>query len=215
MLAAVVRHLVSDQVGFPVEGLGTLVALVFPLLGVGQGVRLQTAADAQTTRHLGHMSVCQVNLLRRVSLSAFTHLWTSGNTWSHSLHSWRPWDMWRGRRSWGSWALRSPSPPGHKIKTEKCCCELHKVTQLAGFLDSDLSYFLIYLHAFLASVKKGCAPLGRTWVEEGGRQHPTRLLLVVQQLAAGLKVLVAVFTAVLSLLCRDKHRRKNPFKRGV
>lgn len=70
MLAAVVRHLVSDQVGFPVEGLGTLVALVFPLLGVGQGVRLQTAAHAQTTRHLGHMSVSQANLLRRPSLTS-------------------------------------------------------------------------------------------------------------------------------------------------
>lgn len=41
----------------------------------------------------------------------------------------------------------------------------------------------------------------QTWVKEGGRGHPTRLLLVVQQLVAGLKVLVTVFTAVLSLLC--------------
>lgn len=57
MLAAVVRHLVSDQVGFPVESLGTLVALVFPLLGVGQDVRLQAAADTQTTRRLGQVSV--------------------------------------------------------------------------------------------------------------------------------------------------------------
>lgn len=41
----------------------------------------------------------------------------------------------------------------------------------------------------------------QTWVEEGGRGHPTWLLLVVQQLVTGLKVLVTVFTAVLSLLC--------------
>lgn len=42
----------------------------------------------------------------------------------------------------------------------------------------------------------------QTWVKEGGRGHPTRLLLVVQQLVAGLKVLITVFAAVLSLLCR-------------
>lgn len=41
----------------------------------------------------------------------------------------------------------------------------------------------------------------QTWVKEGGGGHPTRLLLVVQQLVAGLKVLVTVLTAVLSLLC--------------
>ena len=41
----------------------------------------------------------------------------------------------------------------------------------------------------------------QTWVKEGGGGHPTRLLLVVQQLVAGLKVLVTVLTAVLPLLC--------------
>lgn len=46
----------------------------------------------------------------------------------------------------------------------------------------------------------------QTWVKERGRGHPTRLLLVVQQLVAGLKVLITVFTAVLSLLCRVGRR---------
>lgn len=40
-LPAVVRHLVADQVGFPVEGLGALVAFVLPLLGVDHHVLLQ------------------------------------------------------------------------------------------------------------------------------------------------------------------------------
>lgn len=38
----------SDKVGFPVEGLGTLVTLVFPLLRVGQSVGLQTAGRTDT-----------------------------------------------------------------------------------------------------------------------------------------------------------------------
>lgn len=41
----------------------------------------------------------------------------------------------------------------------------------------------------------------QTWVKEGGGGHPTRLLLVVQQLVAGLEVLVTVLTAVLPFLC--------------
>lgn len=41
----------------------------------------------------------------------------------------------------------------------------------------------------------------QTWVQEGGGGHSTRLLLVVQQLVSGLKVLVTILTAVLPLLC--------------
>lgn len=41
VLAAVMRHLVPYQVGLPVESFGALVALVLPLLAVGQHVLLQ------------------------------------------------------------------------------------------------------------------------------------------------------------------------------
>lgn len=51
----VVRHLVTNQVGFPVESLGTLVTLVLPLLGVDHHVLLQagkeTQADLWTTKN--------------------------------------------------------------------------------------------------------------------------------------------------------------------
>lgn len=40
-LATVVRHLVADEVGLPVEGLGTLVAFVLTLLRVDNHVLLQ------------------------------------------------------------------------------------------------------------------------------------------------------------------------------
>lgn len=40
-----------------------------------------------------------------------------------------------------------------------------------------------------------------TWVKEGGGGHPARLLLVVQQLVTGLKVLVTVLAVVLPLFC--------------
>jgi len=43
VLPAVVRHLVADQVGLPVEGLGALVTAVLPLLRVGRAVGLQAA----------------------------------------------------------------------------------------------------------------------------------------------------------------------------
>lgn len=44
VLATVMRHLMSDQVWFPVESLGTLITLVFPLLRVRLTVVLQTGA---------------------------------------------------------------------------------------------------------------------------------------------------------------------------
>lgn len=66
MLATVVRHLMSDQVRFPVEGLGTLVTLIFSLLTVGQAVGLQAAEkkkEKKTMRLegfvLNHVFVCQ------------------------------------------------------------------------------------------------------------------------------------------------------------
>lgn len=66
VLATIVRHLMSDQVRFPVEGLGTLVTLIFSLLTVGQAVGLQAAEkrkEKKTMRMEGfvwyHMSVCQ------------------------------------------------------------------------------------------------------------------------------------------------------------
>lgn len=40
-LATVVRHLVADEVGFPVEGLGTLVTFVLALFCVDDHVLLQ------------------------------------------------------------------------------------------------------------------------------------------------------------------------------
>lgn len=40
-LATVVRHLVADEVGLPVEGLGTLVTFVLTLLRVDNHVLLQ------------------------------------------------------------------------------------------------------------------------------------------------------------------------------
>lgn len=43
----VVRHLVTNQVGFPVESLGTLVTLVLPLLGVDHHVLLQAGKERQ------------------------------------------------------------------------------------------------------------------------------------------------------------------------
>ena len=51
-LAAVMRHLVADQVGLPVEGLGALVTLVLSLLCVNYHVLAQTAG-AQGTRTAG------------------------------------------------------------------------------------------------------------------------------------------------------------------
>lgn len=42
-LATVVRHLVAYEIGLPVEGLGTLVALVLTLLCVDNHVLLQAA----------------------------------------------------------------------------------------------------------------------------------------------------------------------------
>lgn len=71
MLATVVRHLMSDQVRFPVEGLGTLVTLIFSLLTVGQAVGLQAAEkkkEKKTMRLegfvLNHMFVCLSALAR-------------------------------------------------------------------------------------------------------------------------------------------------------
>lgn len=46
-LATVVGHLVADEVGLPVEGLGTLVTLVFPLLRVDDHVLFQAAQRGQ------------------------------------------------------------------------------------------------------------------------------------------------------------------------
>lgn len=46
-LAAVVGHLVADEVGLPVEGLGTLVTLVLPLLCVDDHVLLQAVQRGQ------------------------------------------------------------------------------------------------------------------------------------------------------------------------
>lgn len=46
-----------------------------------------------------------------------------------------------------------------------------------------------------------------SWVQEGGGGHPTWLLLVVQQLVAGLKVLVTILTAVLPLLVNIRSHR--------
>lgn len=57
----------------------------------------------------------------------FTYLWASGKTWSHSLHSWSPCDIRRGRRSWGSWAFRSLSPPRH---TRQCKMKLYRQQQI-------------------------------------------------------------------------------------
>lgn len=52
------------------------------------------------------------------SSSDSAHLCRSGKTWSHSLHSCRPWDRWRARRSCGSWAFSSLlSPGGHNKKS--------------------------------------------------------------------------------------------------
>lgn len=55
---AVVRHLVPNQVGFPVESLGTLVALVLALLGVDHHVLLQAGGQrhrlSHPDRHRGH-----------------------------------------------------------------------------------------------------------------------------------------------------------------
>lgn len=45
VLAAIMWHLMSDEVRFPVEGLWTLVAFIFPLLRVTQRVGLQTRAN--------------------------------------------------------------------------------------------------------------------------------------------------------------------------
>lgn len=47
-LSAVVGHLVTDEVGLPVEGLGTLVTLVLSLLCVHNHVCVQTGQGAQT-----------------------------------------------------------------------------------------------------------------------------------------------------------------------
>ena len=61
VLAAVMRHLVPYQVGLPVESFGALVALVLPLLAVGQHVLLQAAEtgtsgtsvqEGETTEHI-------------------------------------------------------------------------------------------------------------------------------------------------------------------
>lgn len=47
-LAAVMGHLVADEVGLPVEGLGTLVTLVLPFLCVHNHVLLQAACGRGT-----------------------------------------------------------------------------------------------------------------------------------------------------------------------
>lgn len=53
----------ANQVGLPVEGLGTLVALVLPLLGVGEAVGLQAVVEEEkegggvTHTILGHVTV--------------------------------------------------------------------------------------------------------------------------------------------------------------
>lgn len=49
----VVRHLVPNQVGFPVESLGTLVTLVLPLLGVDHHVLLQAGEERQAESRSG------------------------------------------------------------------------------------------------------------------------------------------------------------------
>lgn len=50
VLATVVWHLMSDQVWFPVEGLGTLVTLIFPLLRVWQNVGLHAKKKQRETK---------------------------------------------------------------------------------------------------------------------------------------------------------------------
>lgn len=50
-LAAVVGHLVANEVGLPVEGLGTLVTLVLSLLCVYDHVLAQTGRDEWQNRH--------------------------------------------------------------------------------------------------------------------------------------------------------------------
>ena len=50
-LSAVVGHLVTDEVGLPVEGLGTLVTLVLPLLCVHNHVLAQTGQGTHTHTH--------------------------------------------------------------------------------------------------------------------------------------------------------------------
>lgn len=49
VLAAIMWHLMSDEVRFPVEGLWTLVAFIFSVLGVTQRVGLQTTANIQSS----------------------------------------------------------------------------------------------------------------------------------------------------------------------
>lgn len=49
VLAAVMRHLVTYQVGLPVESFGALVTLVLPLLAVGQHVLLQAAETGMSS----------------------------------------------------------------------------------------------------------------------------------------------------------------------
>jgi len=81
-----------------------------------------------------------------------THLWTSGKTWSHSLHSCRPWDMWRGRKSWGSWGFRSLSPPIYMRKMhntlQEDCFTCHMAASslakvwLGDFVAYQTSFFL-------------------------------------------------------------------------
>lgn len=121
VLATVMRHLMSDQVWFPVEGLGTLVTLVLPLFRMGQNVSLKTAGNREhdtwmSLKRCVSYHIAVRDIFMSWSVLATTHLWRSGKIWSHSLHSCRPWDMCKGLKSCGSWALRSTSPP---MKTNK------------------------------------------------------------------------------------------------
>lgn len=54
VLPAVVRHLVTYQVGLPVESFGALVALVLPLLAVRQHVLLQAAETGTGLSEVPH-----------------------------------------------------------------------------------------------------------------------------------------------------------------
>lgn len=58
-LATVVGHLVADEVGLPVEGLGTLVTLVLSLLCVDDHVLLQAAHSGRGSLWVPHLPAAQ------------------------------------------------------------------------------------------------------------------------------------------------------------
>lgn len=61
----------ANQVGLPVEGLGTLVALVLPLLRVGEAVGLQAARREEKEVHT---SLSHVTLFRNKKFGVFETL---------------------------------------------------------------------------------------------------------------------------------------------